>query len=133
MAEHREDQRIIGYVGLSVPMFLPEILPAAEVGWRLDPAYWGRGLATEGARAALHEGFITLGLGEIVSVPQARNPPSARVCERLGMHLDNEVTIPANERRGELAAVLYRITRRQWEGTQQPMGTSVRRSRSPRC
>lgn len=38
----------IGYVGLSVPMFLPEILPAVEVGWRFDPAFWGQGLASEG-------------------------------------------------------------------------------------
>lgn len=49
VATHREDQRIVGYVGLSVPMFLPETLPAVEVGWRFDPAYWGQGLASEGA------------------------------------------------------------------------------------
>ena len=115
VATHREDQRIIGYVGLSVPMFLPEILPAVEVGWRFDPAYWGQGLASEGARAALAEGFTTLGLEEITSIPQADNPPSARVCERIGMHLDERVSIPANERRGELEALLYRITRQQWQ------------------
>ena len=114
-AVHRVEQKIIGFVGLSVPTFLPEILPAVEVGWRFDPAYWGQGLATEGARAALREGFMTLGLEEITSVPQADNPPSGKVCERLGMTLDRIVSIPANDRRGELEALLFRLTRKDWE------------------
>lgn len=108
------DGRLIGYVGLSVPRFLPEILPAVEVGWRFAPAAWGHGYATEGATAALDEGFRTLGLEWVCSVPQSDNPPSARVAERLGMKLIWEVTIPANERRGELCGLLYRIDRRQW-------------------
>ncbi len=92
-------------------------MPAVEVGWRFDPAYWGQGFATEGALAALYEGFTTLGLDEITSVPQADNPASGKVCERLGMRLDRVVSIPANERRGELKALLYRLTRNQWEST----------------
>ena len=35
------------------PTFLPEILPAIEVGWRLDPDVWGKGYATGGASRAL--------------------------------------------------------------------------------
>jgi RimJ/RimL family protein N-acetyltransferase len=105
---------LIGYVGLSVPLFLPEILPAVEVGWRFSPDAWGRGYASEGAIAALDEGFSTLGLDRICSVPQAENPPSARVAERLGMRLLRRVTIPANERRGELTGLLYEISREEW-------------------
>jgi RimJ/RimL family protein N-acetyltransferase len=109
-----EDDRIIGYVGLSVPTFLPEILPAVEVGWRLAPAVWGQGYATEGATAALDHAFTTLGLERVCSVPQADNPPSARVAERLGMGLVRELKIPANERRGELVGLLYEIERGEW-------------------
>jgi RimJ/RimL family protein N-acetyltransferase len=108
------DGRMIGYLGLSVPTFLPEILPAVEVGWRLVPPAWGRGYATEGAVAALDAGFATLGLERVCSVPQSDNPPSARVAERLGMTLIREVTIPANEGRGELRGLLYEIDRRGW-------------------
>ena len=36
-ARHAEDGRLLGYVGLAVPTFLPEILPAVEVGWRFAP------------------------------------------------------------------------------------------------
>lgn len=62
IALDRHTERVVGYVGLSVPTFLPEILPAVEVGWRFDPNVWGQGYASEGAQAALHEGFTTLGL-----------------------------------------------------------------------
>ena len=109
-----ENGRIIGYVGLSVPTFLPEILPAVEVGWRFAPAAWGQGYATEGATAALDQAFTTLGLDRVCSVPQAGNPPSARVAERLGMTLTREVRIAGNDRRGELTGLLYEIERDDW-------------------
>ena len=115
LAVPHETSRVIGYVGLSVPMFLPEILPAVEVGWRFDPSSWGQGLATEAALAALREGFETLGLEEITSIPQAENVRSGRVCERLGMRLSRNVVIPANETRGELTGQLYVMTRAEWD------------------
>ena len=49
IAIEKSTQRVIGYVGISVPHFLPDILPAVEVGWRFDPDVWGRGYATEAA------------------------------------------------------------------------------------
>ena len=115
IARERKTGRTIGYLGLSIPTFLPEVLPAVEVGWRLDPEFWGRGYATEGARAALQEGFERLGLREICSIPQTGNVASIRVCERLGMRWDRTVQIPANERRGQLAAEFYVMTLRDWE------------------
>jgi RimJ/RimL family protein N-acetyltransferase len=105
---------VVGYVGLSVPIFLPEVLPAVEVGWRFDPGVWGRGYATEGARAALAEAFTTLGLDEVCSVPQSDNPASSRVCERLGMRFEREVVIPATSRRGVLTGLLYEMSRSEW-------------------
>src|SRR5690606_25368227 len=60
VAEERATGRVIGFVGLSVPRFLPEVLPAVEVGWRLHPDVWGRGYATEGVTVALDEAFTTL-------------------------------------------------------------------------
>jgi RimJ/RimL family protein N-acetyltransferase len=114
IAIERQTSRIIGYVGISTPTFLPEILPAVEVGWRLDPAVWGKGYASEGARAALDESFLTLELNEVCSVPQVGNPASSRVCERLGMRLERIVSIPATARRGELQGLLYWMTRAEW-------------------
>jgi RimJ/RimL family protein N-acetyltransferase len=56
-----------------------------EVGWRLAANYWGRGYATEGARAALAFGWAALGLREIVSFTATGNHRSRRVMERIGM------------------------------------------------
>jgi RimJ/RimL family protein N-acetyltransferase len=86
--EDRNSGRLIGYLGLSAPEFLPEIMPTIEVGWRIDPAWWNRGLATEGGRAAIEHGFRVLGLDEIVSVIEPDNTASSRVAEKLGMRLD---------------------------------------------
>src|SRR5208282_5722667 len=58
--------RFIGFVGLhQVPDYLP-CAPAVEVGWRLARTAWGRGYATEAARAAVIFGLRTLGIEEIV-------------------------------------------------------------------
>ena len=76
-----------GFVGLSRPAYDAPFLPAVEVGWRLAPAVWGQGLATEGARAALAHGF-ELGLDQIIAVAPRANEPSLRVMRRLGMTSD---------------------------------------------
>jgi ribosomal-protein-alanine N-acetyltransferase len=75
----------IGFVGLSVPSFEAHFTPCIEVGWRLAYEHWGRGLASEAARAALEFGFSSLGLAEIVSFTTRTNQRSMRVMERIGM------------------------------------------------
>jgi RimJ/RimL family protein N-acetyltransferase len=85
-AAPREDaDACIGFVGLAIPSFLPAVLPAVEVGWRLARAAWGRGLATEGAKAALDHAFGALELGSVISVIDPENARSVRVAEKLGM------------------------------------------------
>jgi RimJ/RimL family protein N-acetyltransferase len=85
VAERERPERAIGLCGLMAPSFLPPVLPAAEVGWRLERAAWGRGIATEAARATIAHGFEAHGLGEILAVVAPDNPRSLRVCEKLGM------------------------------------------------
>jgi RimJ/RimL family protein N-acetyltransferase len=104
----------IGFVGLSVPSFAAPFMPAVEVGWRLDPAYWGRGYATEAAHAAVAYGFDVLGLDEIVSFTVRDNARSKGVMERIGMTHDPaddfaHALVPANSPLRE--HVLYRIRR----------------------
>jgi ribosomal-protein-alanine N-acetyltransferase len=66
-AELRDHKSFIGFVGLSVPTFEASFTPCVEIGWRLSPAHWGRGLATEGARVVVKHAFGELGLDGIVS------------------------------------------------------------------
>jgi RimJ/RimL family protein N-acetyltransferase len=86
---------MLGFVGLSHPVWWPEMRERVEVGWRLRREAWGTGYATEGARAALEEGFGTLGLEEIVSFVDPENERSLAVTRRLGMRVEREVPHPA--------------------------------------
>jgi RimJ/RimL family protein N-acetyltransferase len=78
----------IGFTGLMRVTFEAPFTPAVEIGWRLAPAYQGRGLATEAARACLDFGFNNLGLSEIVAFTVPDNTASRRVMDKLGMAYD---------------------------------------------
>jgi RimJ/RimL family protein N-acetyltransferase len=56
-----------------------------EVGWVLDRAYWGQGIATEGALASIHYAFAELKLEQIISVTVPANTASRRVMEKAGL------------------------------------------------
>jgi len=77
-----------GFVGLSIPHFQAPFVPCVEIGWRLATDFWGRGYATEGAKAALAFGFYELGLKEIISFTVPENLRSRRVMEKIGMTYD---------------------------------------------
>jgi RimJ/RimL family protein N-acetyltransferase len=78
----------IGFVGLAIPGFSAHFTPCIEVGWRLAYDYWGKGYASEAARAALDDGFGRLGCDEIVSFTVPHNVRSRAVMDRLGMRRD---------------------------------------------
>jgi RimJ/RimL family protein N-acetyltransferase/predicted kinase len=103
-----------GFIGLSVPGFEAHFTPCVEIGWRLAAAHWGRGYATEGARAVLAFGFQSLSLREIVSFTVPGNVRSRRVMERIGMAHDlagdfDHLALP--EGHALRRHVLYRIAR----------------------
>jgi RimJ/RimL family protein N-acetyltransferase len=106
----RASGRMIGWAGLAVPHFLPEILPAVEVGWRLSGPSRGKGFATEAGRAALEYGFTDGGLDCIVSLYEPENAASGRVMERLGFTHRLSTDGP----RGEEVAVME-LPRDRWE------------------
>lgn len=84
----RESGDVVGDCGLQHLDGGPEI----EVGWGLLSSRWGRGYATEAARAALAFGFAELALERIVAVIRPENARSRRVAERLGMVEDGRGT-----------------------------------------
>ncbi len=83
-----ENNFFIGFIGLSIPNFDAPFMPAVEIGWRLACDCWGRGLATEGARAVIRYAFEDLRLGSLVSFTVPGNLRSRRVMEKLGMTHD---------------------------------------------
>ena len=92
----------------------------AEIGYVLHPDFWGRGLATEGARVLLDIAFTTLDLRRVVARLDARNTPSAAVLTRLGMR--HEAHLVQNELfKGEWSDEdQFAILRSEWEGQHPP-------------
>ena len=84
--EHREAGQLIGRIGLLRHRDWPLSEAPVEVGWSLDPRYWGRGLATEGGRAAL-ECWRRHLLHErrLISITTPANGRSRAVMDRLGL------------------------------------------------
>jgi ribosomal-protein-alanine N-acetyltransferase len=79
--EPRSSSTFIGWCGLQ---FLPET-QETEVAYLLGKEHWGRGFATEAARASLRYGFIDLGLEQIIALVHPENESSCRVVEKLGI------------------------------------------------
>ena len=77
----KQTRVLIGHCGLR---YLPEF-DAVELLYALDPSAWGKGLATEAARAALDYGRTALGLPRIIALALPDNRASLRVMERVGM------------------------------------------------
>jgi len=107
-----------GFLGLSTPSFQAHFTPCVEVGWRLSREAWGKGYATEGARAVLAFGFEQLGLDEIVALTVPANLGSRRLMERLGMRHSpaddfEHPSLPAGHPLRH--HVLYRLARGDWE------------------
>lgn len=116
-AEETGSSAFMGFVGLAVPTFEAPFMPCVEVGWRLARAHWGKGYATEAARAALRFGFEKVGLEEILSFTVPMNDRSQSVMRKLGMTHDpaddfEHPRMPVGDRlRGH---VLYRLPKQTW-------------------
>lgn len=102
------ENAIIGYCGFYHHAEVPGEL---EIGYRLHPDYWNRGLITEAARAVRDHGFRDRKLPRVISLIHPENSPSRRVAEKNGMTIEKQIIF-----RG-FPALMYGITRRQWLAT----------------
>ena len=81
-----------------------------ELAWMLPSGMWGRGLATEAARALLVIAFERLHLPDVVAFTRSYNTRSRRVMEKIGMHLELEFD------HEDEPQVLYRLTAEDTRG-----------------
>jgi len=87
----------------------------AELGWTLDPAVGGRGLATEAVRAALRIAFEGLGVRRVVASAFADNGPSLRLAERVGMRRESYAVADSLHRDlGWIDGVGYALLAEEW-------------------
>ncbi|MEM8983385.1 MAG: GNAT family N-acetyltransferase [Pseudomonadota bacterium] len=96
--EEHDSGALIGFAGLAVPTFLPAVMPAVEIGWRLKRSHWGQGYATEAARRVLEFGFDRCRLDEIISIHQVGNDASARIMQKLGLQFRTALVDPTCDR-----------------------------------
>src|ERR1700746_1129810 len=101
----RGDDALIGYCGF---FHHAEVPGEVEIGDRLHPDYWNRGLITEAARAVRDHAFVNLKLPRVISLIHPENTPSRRVAEKNAMKVEKEIMF-----RG-FPTLLYAITREQW-------------------
>ena len=84
----RENNRLIGYCGFFLQIV--DDVEELEIGYRLHPSSWGRGLATEAARAVRDHAFDDLHLPHVISLIHPENTASRRVAEKNGMRPEKE-------------------------------------------
>ncbi len=102
----RGEDAIIGYCGF---FYHPEHgIEDIEIGYRLNPDYWNRGLITEAARAVRDHGFRDCKLSRLISLIHPENIPSRRVAEKNEMKVEKEITF-----RG-FPTLVYAMTRQEW-------------------
>jgi [ribosomal protein S5]-alanine N-acetyltransferase len=101
----RGKDAIVGYCGFFQHAEVPGEI---EIGYRLHPDYWNRGLISEAACAVRDHGFADLELPRVISLIHPENVPSRRVAEKNGMKVEKEITF-----RG-FPTLVYAITREQW-------------------
>jgi RimJ/RimL family protein N-acetyltransferase len=103
--EDRAGGALIGRIGF----YEPEGWPGLELGWMLARDQWGRGLATEGARAALAFAFAALRKPQVISLIRPENLASIRVAEKLGERPQGRSQALGVE------ALVYGIRREEWK------------------
>ena len=101
LTELKEGNTPIGMCGL----IKRETLEDVDIGYALLPEYWGKGYAFEAASAVLTYGKDTLSLKRIVAITAEDNHASARLLEKLGLHLEGRVQLGENSEKLKLFAI----------------------------
>jgi ribosomal-protein-alanine N-acetyltransferase len=102
----RSDAVLVGYCG-----FLHQEIDGEkeiEIGYRLHPDYWNRGIATEAARKVRDHAFSDLKLPRVISLIHYNNTRSRRVAEKIGMTFEKEILF-----RG-FPTQVFALIREQW-------------------
>ncbi|HEY0124889.1 MAG TPA: GNAT family protein [Rhizobium sp.] len=107
----REDQALLGQVSLKLAS---KAALQAEVGYIFNPAYAGKGYATEAARAIIDLGFSTFGFHRVFARLDAQNTASVGVVERLGLR--REAHLIENDRFNGIWGdeYVYAVLSREW-------------------
>lgn len=87
---HKEDETFLGWCGIKLVTegYTHGRTGYYDIGYRFLPEYWNKGYAFEAAKACFDYAFTVMNLGELNATVMEGNVASARIAEKLGMHLD---------------------------------------------
>lgn len=71
-----------------------------EIGYRLQRKVWGKGYATEGAKALIRKGFLDLGVERVVASALSENKASIRVMEKVGLKFEQKFIYTESQQEG---------------------------------
>ena len=102
----------IGFAGLKYQTFESEFTPSVDIGWRLKRSVWGKGFATEAAKACLDAAFNRFDLDEVYSYCPDLNKASEAVMKKIGMVFTGILQHPkiANDSRFK-HCVVYKVSK----------------------
>lgn len=101
---YKENNEVIGFTGLK---YLDE-LKETDLGYRMFPEYWGKGLATESCWPMLEYAFDDLKLPALIGIAMPENHASCHVLEKVGM------TFIEDQLYEEILVKYYRLTREEY-------------------
>lgn len=99
----RREKVFIGRCGLQ-PLPGTDLL---ELGYTFFPSAWGKGYATEAAKAVMHRAFEEWGLEEVVALAAPENTASIHVMQKVGMHFEKTATFY------DMSCVLYSLSKKK--------------------
>ncbi len=100
--------------GVGALLFKAENTGVAEIGWWLNPQFWGKGVASTAVRAFVDEMFENRGLERLWAPVMEPNVASARVAEKAGLVLEGIAPSHYVKRGVRMDGLNFGITRRQW-------------------
>jgi RimJ/RimL family protein N-acetyltransferase len=116
-----DSSELIGFIGLAYKDYPAVFNPSVDIGWRLKPAAWGQGFATEGALRCLEFAFKEAGLDRIVSTCTTSNTKSEAVMRKIGMRYKGHFDHPNLKDYPEMQECLwYEIRKEEFETQKHP-------------
>ncbi len=108
----RQTGALVGHCGLLIQMV--EDQAEVEIGYALLPAFWGRGFASEAARASRDFAFQNHLAESLISIISCTNVPSQQVAKANGMQVEKTISWSGNQ------VDIYRINRGDWLRNSKP-------------
>lgn len=104
-----EDNKFIGFIGLSEQTYNADFTPCIDIGWRIKSSEWNKGFATEGAKKCLEYALNDLKIERIYSVAPKINTKSEHIMTKIGLKKQYEFEHPLLIKNEQLkTCVLYK-------------------------